>query len=86
MTLTESIARIVADRVAVQAGCGGNTGVALGVSSFHGELYYVLWRIDDLGLISSEHLCCSCTDEARLLAHAEGFIENHRRELELANN
>ena len=38
---------------------------------------YVIWAIGTDGRITSHTLDISCTDEARLQAHVEGFIENH---------
>ena len=70
-TLNDLIHRVAKATQAPQAGvviCTRGNGV-------DGD--FVIWAIGTNGRITSHELCISCTDEARLQAHVEGFIENH---------
>lgn len=66
-----------AEKVA-KATAAHDAGVVIAVE--RGDVYrYVIWAIGTNGRITDHKLTCSVTDEARLEAHARGFIENHLR-------
>ena len=52
-------------------------GVVVTVERSFGETMFVIWAIGTDGKITSHQLNAHCTDEARLTAHVQGFIENH---------
>lgn len=77
--ITLEAACAVAQDVAREAGAA-DAGVVLSVVTGNNDIRYCLWRINIKGRISDHYLDAASTDRARLLAHARGFIENHRRE------
>lgn len=66
----------IAQRVA-QATGAADAGVSITVQHRHDEQTFVIWAIGTNGRITEHQLCAACTDEARLTAHAAGFISNH---------
>ena len=55
-----------------------DAGVVVELIGRQGYEHFVLWAIDARGRITDHCLDVACTDEARLTAHVEGFIANHR--------
>ena len=55
-----------------------DAGVVVGVLLGH-DPEFSIWAIGRDGRINEHRLNASCTDLARLTAHVQGFIENHKR-------
>lgn len=52
-------------------------GVVINLDTRGDDSFFTIWAIGTDGRINSHQLDASVTDEARLKAHVEGFIENH---------
>ncbi len=75
-TAPDSINSII-DRVAKATGAP-EAGVVISTETNGRDSFFVIWAIGTDRRITSERLDVSCTGEARLQAHVEGFVANHR--------
>ncbi|EOG4615042.1 hypothetical protein ACLD9I_004689 [Pseudomonas aeruginosa] len=64
----------IADDVARKVGAADH-GVVITVQFKAGDKFFVIWKATSTG-VQSHELSCGCCDEARLEAHARGFIQN----------
>lgn len=71
--MTQQIANEVAKKVNAS-----EYGVCITVHYVDGCEYFVIWKLEDKG-IREHRLMCDKTDRARLQFHAEGFIENLKK-------
>lgn len=75
MNLTTARETMIRVRAATRS---ADAGVVVELNGRPGYEHFVIWAIDARGRLTDHCLDVSCTDEARLTAHVEGFIANHR--------
>jgi len=64
---------------AANATRASDAGVVVGVLLGQ-DPEFSIWAIGRNGRINEHRLNAACTDLARLTAHVQGFIENHKRD------
>ena len=63
---------------AALATSASDAGVVVAVDHNFGDPEFAIWAVGPTGRIVEHKLSARHTDFARLIAHLDGFIENHR--------